>query len=89
MDDVEPLKLPPMVLHRGETPAFLLRWRRTEADGRITWWGELAILQPHETSGGDPVTQRWVEAGEIVKLPDVDYSGVPAPVRRSSGAGQT
>ncbi|MFF3441793.1 hypothetical protein [Streptosporangium sp. NPDC002721] len=82
MDEVEPLRMPPMVLYMGE-PAFLLRWRRTAGD-MVIWWGELAIPHTRDVPGTDlvhMVTHRWVESSDIVTLPGVDYDVVPHPGR--------
>ncbi|MFI6291549.1 hypothetical protein ACIBEJ_08165 [Nonomuraea sp. NPDC050790] len=78
MDAVEPLQMPPMVLYQGKTHAFLLAWRR----GTDQWEGRLAVPQSQLDVRGEPVhglNYRWAPAGELNKLPRVDYSAVPRP----------
>jgi hypothetical protein len=79
--DVEPLAMPPMVLYAGSRVAFLLRWRRTTAGGRVRWWGEVAVPAVVDTAGG-PVPRldrRWVSDTHLSKVPGVDYGAVPRP----------
>ncbi|MBB5079373.1 hypothetical protein [Nonomuraea endophytica] len=73
-----PLRMPPMVLIKGGDPAFLLAWRR----GADHWEGFLAV-PPGAGAQGDGVVHVRVGAGAITKLPEVDYSDVPAPPREA------
>ncbi|WP_157247200.1 hypothetical protein [Nonomuraea typhae] len=78
MDDVEPLRMPPMLLYLGKTPAFLLAWRR----GPAGWEGRLAIPQSQVDVRGQAVhglNYRWAPAGELGRLPGADYADVPRP----------
>jgi hypothetical protein len=74
---VEPLQMPPLVRYQGDTPAFLLAWRRGES-----WEGRLAVPQSHRDVRGEPVhglNYRWAAATDFAGLPGVDYGAVPRP----------
>ncbi|MBA2889927.1 hypothetical protein [Nonomuraea soli] len=72
---MEPLQMPPLVLFQGNTPAFLLAWRREES-----WEGRLAIPQSSRDVRGELVhghNYRWAPAADFASLPGADYTGVP------------
>ncbi|MEV0585128.1 hypothetical protein [Nonomuraea sp. NPDC050310] len=83
-DEERPLRLPPMVLSRGDNPAFLLAWRPFTADGRQGWDGHLAI-PPRLAGVAARITLIWVSASGIRRLPEVDYSFVPRLLPAAGG----
>ncbi|MEV0585942.1 hypothetical protein [Nonomuraea sp. NPDC050310] len=79
-DDAEPqpLRMPPLVLRPDGSPAFLLAWQPVTGEGGTRWEGVLATMPDQADLR---VEQARAAASEITKLPEADYSGVPAPGR--------
>ncbi|MFI6316716.1 hypothetical protein ACIBG8_04320 [Nonomuraea sp. NPDC050556] len=74
-DDAPPLRMPPMVLYKGDHPAFLLAWMPVTSGERRAWEAYLAI--PPGRTDPAKVAYARVGAGTVRSLPEVDYSSVP------------